>query len=103
MTLKIEQLASWGVSERAIGVWKNAGVEELLPLQEEAVIRAGVLQGKSLIVFAPTSSGKTLIAEMAAFKKMEEGHRVIYLVPTRALAEEKYQRFRDLFGPLGYR
>jgi helicase len=43
------------------------------------------------------NSGKTLIAMMAAFKKIKEGGRkVVYLTPLRALASEKYSEFRQL-------
>ncbi len=103
MPLTIEQMSAHGFSERIIDLWRDAGVGELLPLQEDAIMRTGVLQNQSLIVFAPTSSGKTLIAEFAAVRHLEQNHRVIYLVPTKALAEEKYRRFTSLYRPLGYR
>lgn len=103
MTITIDQLVSHGISERVVALWRQSGIEALLPLQEEAVMRTGVLQNKSLIVFAPTSSGKTFIAELAALKQLEASRKVIYLVPTKALAEEKYRRFRRLYAPLGYR
>jgi len=85
MTITIEQLISHGISERVVALWRQSGIEALLPLQEEAVMRTGVLQNKSLIVFAPTSSGKTFIAELAALKHLEANRKVIYLVPTRRL------------------
>ncbi|MBN1899861.1 DEAD/DEAH box helicase, partial [Candidatus Sumerlaeota bacterium] len=103
MSLGIESLEAHGISRRVISLWKRDGVNALLPLQEEAVARTGVLQNKSLIVFAPTSSGKTFIAEIAALKHLESSRAVIYLVPTKALAEEKFRRFNRLYGPLGYR
>lgn len=71
MTLYVDQLEAHGISRRVIALWKKTGFGELLPLQEEAVARTGVLQGKNLVVFAPTSSGKTFIAEMAAIKQLE--------------------------------
>jgi len=103
MPVGIEHLESHGISRRVIGVWKNSGIETLLPLQQEAVARSSLLQGGSLVVFAPTSSGKTFIAEIAALRHMEENRRVVYLVPTKALAEEKYSRFQRLYHSLGYR
>jgi len=103
MTLNIEQLSAHGISARVIALWKKGGIDTLLPLQEDAIIRAGVLQNKSLIVFAPTSSGKTFIAELAALKHLEASRKVVYLLPTKALAEEKYRRFKTFYGSLGYR
>jgi replicative superfamily II helicase len=67
------------------------------------VAEYGVLQGRSAIVFAPTSAGKTLIAELAALSHLEARRRVIYLVPTKALAEERGEAFRSRFGALGAR
>jgi helicase len=103
MALNVEQLSAHGLSARMIALWKKGGIDTLLPLQEDAIIRAGVLQNKSLIVFAPTSSGKTFIAELAALKHLEANRKVVYLLPTKALAEEKYRRFKTFYGSLGYR
>ena len=71
------------------------GITELYPPQETAV-RAGLLEGKSLMVASPTASGKTLMAIMAAFMRVREGKKVVYLAPLRALASEKYQEFSEL-------
>ncbi|MBN1478074.1 DEAD/DEAH box helicase [Candidatus Sumerlaeota bacterium] len=102
-TLPLEALAAHGLPQRALEVWQAGGVSQLLPLQSLAVAEYGVLQGRSAIVFAPTSSGKTLIAELAALRHLEARRRVIYLVPTKALAEERGEAFRSRFGALGAR
>jgi helicase len=103
MSLRIDHLVAYGLSGNAIAQWKSRHIDELLPLQEEALVRCGLLNGKNLLVSAPTSSGKTLIAEIAALRHLESRRRAVYLVPTRSLAEEKYRTFRDQFGPLGIR
>lgn len=72
----------------------SRGFDELYPPQAEA-IEAGVLDGKSLVMASPTASGKTLVAELCAFKHiLERGGKVLYLVPLRALASEKYEDFQ---------
>ena len=71
------------------------GFVDLYPPQAAAV-KAGLLEGKSLVISSPTASGKTLIAMMAAYKKLKEGRKVVYLSPLRALASEKYAEFRKL-------
>jgi helicase len=72
----------------------SRGFDELYPPQAEA-IQAGVLEGKSLVMASPTASGKTLVAELCAFKHIiERGGKVLYLVPLRALASEKYEDFQ---------
>lgn len=103
MPLAIDHLPTFGLPRRAVDVWKAHGMNALLPLQEKALAEHGFLHGKNLLVFAPTSSGKTFIAEMAALRHLEQNHRVIFLVPTKSLAEEKYRDFHALYGRLGYR
>lgn len=72
------------------------GIQELYPPQEEAV-RAGVLDGKNLVLSVPTASGKTLVAELCAIKHiLERNGKVLYLVPLKALASEKYEEFKTL-------
>lgn len=78
------------------------GFVELYPPQEKA-IKAGLLDGKSLVVSSPTASGKTLIAIIAAYMKVKRDRRkVVYLAPLRALASEKYREFSEL-GQFGIR
>src|SRR4030067_3431346 len=71
----------------------KSGIAELYPPQEEAV-KAGVLEGRNLVLASPTASGKTLIAELCGLKHvLEKNGRVIYLTPLRALANEKFDEF----------
>ena len=89
--MQIEELA---VPDTVKGVLAKAGYDILYPPQEEA-IRAGVLEGKNLVLASPTASGKTLVAELAALKSvLEKDGRVLYLTPLRALASEKYSDFQ---------
>ncbi|MEA3400713.1 MAG: DEAD/DEAH box helicase [Armatimonadota bacterium] len=85
-----------------LDAWERTYGPELLPVQERAV-GAGVLAGESLLVSAPTSSGKTFIGEMAAVHAALSGRRVLYLVPTKALAEARFHEFTASYAPLGLR
>ncbi|MHC1626999.1 MAG: DEAD/DEAH box helicase [Methanoculleaceae archaeon] len=79
---------------------RTCGVERLMPVQELAV-RAGLLRGEDLLVVAATASGKTFIGEMAGLKNYLEGRgRMLFLVPLVALANQKYQRFRDRYSSI---
>jgi len=70
------------------------GISTLFPPQEEA-IKAGVLQGRNLVLAIPTASGKTLIAELCMVKAiLERRGKALYLCPLRSLASEKYEEFR---------
>jgi helicase len=76
----------------------RSGVERLTPVQQKAV-DAGLLEGKDQLVVAATASGKTFIGEMAGMKNFLEGRgRMVFLVPLVALANQKYQRFRESYG-----
>ena len=67
-------------------------IDELRPVQEKA-IKAGLFEGKNLLVCAPTASGKTMIAEWAFSNALKVRKKSIYIVPLKALAREKYKEF----------
>ena len=71
------------------------GYDSLYPIQEQAISN-GLLRGENLLITSPTASGKTLIAIMAALKKIEKKEKVIYMTPLRSLASEKYHDFLEL-------
>ncbi|MBR9680105.1 MAG: DEAD/DEAH box helicase, partial [Candidatus Altiarchaeota archaeon] len=54
---------------------------------------------KNFLLASGTGSGKTLVAYLAAVKKILEGKKVIYVVPLRALAFEKHAELNKMFGP----
>ncbi|KAG5059335.1 hypothetical protein JHK87_000364 [Glycine soja] len=56
------------------------------------------LRGFSVVVSAPTSSGKTLIAEAAAVATVARGRRIFYTTPLKALSNQKFREFRETFG-----
>jgi len=101
--MRIAALEAFGIDDQVIDLWREVGHETLLPIQENAVREGKVLDGRNILVFSPTSSGKTFVGEMAAIKTARQNKRVIYLVPQKALAEEKYTEFRNKYGSLGVR
>ncbi|WP_456472365.1 DEAD/DEAH box helicase [Methanocaldococcus sp.] len=76
---------------------KERNIEELLPVQTLAV-KAGLLDNKDLLVVSATSSGKTLIGELAGIKNLIEGKgKFLFLVPLIALANQKYNEFKERY------
>ncbi|MCK5615941.1 DEAD/DEAH box helicase [Candidatus Pacearchaeota archaeon] len=70
------------------------GYETLYPPQIEA-IKAGVFEGRNVVLASPTASGKTLIAELCILNNLiEKGGKAVYLTPLKALASEKYSEFK---------
>lgn len=95
------QISELKLPEKIIDVIKK-DFEKLNPPQEAAV-KAGLLEGKSLVISSPTASGKTLIAELAMLKNFLSGKKTIYLAPLKALASEKYSEFNEKYRNLGLR
>lgn len=91
--MKIEKL---DLPESAIEFLKSQGYKKLYPPQADSV-KSGLLSGQSVLVSAPTASGKTLIAMLAMLGYLSRNKgKVIYLSPLRALASEKFLEFKKL-------
>ncbi len=52
----------------------------------------------NVLVSAPTGSGKTLVADYAIARALEEGHRAFYTTPLKALSNQKFHELGRLFG-----
>jgi ATP-dependent RNA helicase HelY len=70
---------------------------ELDPFQKEAIAKLDAGRG-GVLVSAPTSSGKTVVAEYAIFRALQEGSKVIYTTPLKALSNQKYHDFVREYG-----
>jgi len=64
--------------------------------QQEAI--ASLNAGRSVVVCAPTGSGKTLVGEYAIYRALARGKRVFYTTPLKALSNQKLRDFREKFG-----
>ena len=100
-TMKMVELVRYDVPAEIISLWQKRESEVLLPLQEMTIKRHGLFDSGNLLIQAPTSSGKTFIGEMAAIQAAMRRKKVIYLVPLKALAEEKYLDFKEKYAPYG--
>ena len=91
--MKIDELS---LAPNIINFLKLQGYTKLYPPQKDAV-KAGVLDGESVLLSVPTASGKTLIAMLATISHLSKNKsKVIYLTPLRALASEKFEEFKKL-------
>lgn len=69
---------------------------ELDPFQVQAI---GYIEaGDSVLVSAPTGTGKTLVADYVVEKMARTGRRVIYTAPIKALSNQKFKEFKRLLG-----
>jgi superfamily II RNA helicase len=79
----------------------GTNLEDLFPFQlddfqMQAI--AALNAEKSVVVCAPTGSGKTLIGEYAIHRALAQGRRVFYTTPLKALSNQKLRDFREQFG-----
>jgi ATP-dependent RNA helicase HelY len=54
--------------------------------------------GRSVLVAAPTGSGKTLVAEYAIARALAHGEKAFYTTPLKALSNQKYGDFVRAYG-----
>lgn len=74
-----------------------AGDLEVSPPQVDAIEKGVLVTRQHFIVSAPTNSGKTLIALLRIFHRaLLGGGRYVYVVPLKALAEEKMTELQAL-------
>ena len=80
-------------------------VDELIPqlfsfaldsFQTDALLALN--DGQSVVVSAPTGSGKTVVGELAVYLALAKGERVVYTTPLKALSNQKYYDFQRQFG-----
>src|SRR3981081_3710533 len=64
--------------------------------QIEAIEKLDTHNG--VLVSAPTSSGKTVVADYCNFRALREGSKVIYTTPLKALSNQKYHDFVQEYG-----
>ena len=69
---------------------------ELDDFQHQAI--AALSADKSVVICAPTGSGKTLVGEYAIYKALSHGKRVFYTTPLKALSNQKFRDFQEQFG-----
>lgn len=57
-----------------------------------------LVDGRSVVVSAPTGSGKTVCGEIGIYLALARGHRVVYTTPLKALSNQKFSDLRRQFG-----
>jgi ATP-dependent DNA helicase len=98
----VHSLDAYGFPAELVDAWAES-VPSLNQLQQDAVNDFGLLNGDHLVVSAPTSSGKTLIGELAALKGVLDRTRALFLVRMKALVNDKYTEFSRKYEAFGVR
>ncbi|MGI6081641.1 MAG: DEAD/DEAH box helicase [Limnochordia bacterium] len=66
------------------------------PFQIEAI--QSIEEDVSVLVSAPTGTGKTLIADYLIERAFRSGNAVVYTAPIKALSNQKFKEFKRLLG-----
>jgi helicase len=115
--MKLSDLEKEGIPRRIIDLWRDRQGETLLPVQRSA-LKSGLLadarhhqlnvaandrnsESGNLLVAAPTSSGKSFCAEMAAIKAVAQRQKAVLLYPLKSLLEQNARLFRRTYQAEG--
>lgn len=101
--MEIEFLRHFGLKPELVQCLRDAHGDTLLPLQERVIRDEGLFESNNLVICAPTSSGKTFLAEILFLHQVMQGRGVLLLAPTKALAHQRYLEWKQRYEPLGYR
>jgi helicase len=101
-TAEIASLASFGFPQAVIDAWAG-DIPRLNHLQLDAINEFGILRGEHVVASAPTSSGKTMLGELAAVRGALDRRRALFLMPLKALVNDKLRQFQRVYGPFGIR
>lgn len=98
-------LRQCGFNDAVIPLLRNrlAPRGEFNSLQLQAIAPGGLLAGRSIVVRAPTSAGKSVVGELGILAQLEQGRKAIVLSPMRALVHEQADRFAKFYRELGCR
>lgn len=83
--------------EQAKEIMLKFGYESLTSLQETAFGHCGYKQGAREFIIGKTSSGKTVIPLVAFEADDSYDKKLLYIVPYRALATQKYQDLKRIY------
>jgi helicase len=96
VTADINSLETYGFPPELLHAWAGA-IPALNQLQIDAINDFGLLRGEHLVVSAPTSSGKTMIGELAALLGALDRKRALFLLPLKALVNDKQRHFAKTY------
>ncbi|XP_054019304.1 DNA polymerase theta [Dryobates pubescens] len=97
-------LASWGLPKAVLDKYHSLGVVQMFEWQAECLMLGRVLEGKNLVYSAPTSAGKTLVAELLILKRvLETRKKALLILPFVSVAKEKKCYLQALFQEVDVR
>ncbi|WAR06887.1 DPOLQ-like protein [Mya arenaria] len=97
-------LGSWGLPAAVVQQYEGRGVSHMFPWQAECLLTGNVLSGGNLVYSAPTSAGKTMVAELLMLKRvLETRKKAIFILPFVSVTREKMFYLQELYQDAGIR
>ncbi|XP_012271353.1 DNA polymerase theta [Orussus abietinus] len=99
------KLSAWGLPPSILERYESWGVTSMFPWQVECLSNHRVIEDyRNLVYSAPTSAGKTLVAELLMIKTiLERQKKVLFILPYVSVVREKMFYFQDLLSNSGVR
>uniref|UniRef100_A0A670JQ90 DNA polymerase theta n=1 Tax=Podarcis muralis TaxID=64176 RepID=A0A670JQ90_PODMU len=95
-------LANWGLPQAVLDKYHGLGVVRMFQWQAECLMVGQVLEGENLVYSAPTSAGKTLVAELLILKRvLESRKKALFILPFISVAKEKKYYLQAVFQDVG--
>ncbi|XP_045766049.1 DNA polymerase theta isoform X2 [Maniola jurtina] len=100
-----KNLKNWGLPYEIASKYEKKGIIEMFDWQVDCLGNSKVLlECRNLVYSAPTSAGKTLVAEILAIKTvLERQKKVIIILPFVSIVREKMFYLQDILSSSGVR
>ncbi|KRZ60233.1 DNA polymerase theta, partial [Trichinella nativa] len=97
------ELKDLDIPEDVVTCYNQMGIVKLFSWQYQCLTLPGVLsEGANLVYSAPTSAGKTLVAEILLLKRvLQTGRRALFILPFVSVAREKMLYLNSVFRNVG--
>ncbi|KAK6623671.1 hypothetical protein RUM43_009523 [Polyplax serrata] len=95
-------LSTWGLPDKVLQFYQSKGITRMFEWQLECLTLGGVLDSGNLVYSAPTSAGKTLVAEILIAKTVFEVQRkALVILPFVSVVREKMFYFQNMYASSG--
>lgn len=98
-------LDAWGIPEAVVENYRQRGLRDgkMYAWQAECLGQEGVPEGRNLVYTAPTSSGKSLVGDVLAFRRLSDSADKFALLayPYVSLCEEREKELSALVAGTG--
>ncbi|KAL4233021.1 hypothetical protein ACF0H5_007707 [Mactra antiquata] len=97
-------LSSWDLPETVLKQYESRGITHMFEWQAQCLLLDNVLDGGNLVYSAPTSAGKTMVAELLVLKRViETRKKAIIILPFVSVTREKMFYLQELYQDAGIR